>query len=48
MDVLLDTCAILWAVLEPERWSADARLRSLYLVTGDRLILSYPHVQTVW
>lgn len=130
MDVLLDTCAILWAVLEPERLSADARrsleaagtcvhvspisvaeiacavergrisltehwkpwcrryfaandwttvsidmevvaeayslpppfhadpadrlivatarVRNLHLITGDRLILAYPHVQTVW
>ena len=130
MDVLLDTCAVVWAILEPERLSADARrvlaapatsvhvspisvaeiacavergritlsehwklwcrryiaanewtsapidmeivteayslpppfhadpadrlivatarVRGLHIVTGDRLILAYPHVQTVW
>ena len=130
MDILLDTCAVLWAILEPSRLSADAvhalkdstssvhvspisvaeiacavdrgrvtltehwkpwcrrhfafnewttlpidmdivaeayclpppfhddpadriivataRVRNLHVVTGDRKILSYPHVLTVW
>jgi PIN domain nuclease of toxin-antitoxin system len=43
MNVILDTCAIIWC----DRFIvAAARLRSMPVITADRKILDYPHVQS--